>query len=241
MSTPAPITLYSGATFTTPRVLMTLLEGSIPHNIISIDLAAGDQRNPAYKAKVSFSGQVPALIDTSVTPTLKLTESTTIAFYLADKYAPHLSFPYGTNEYYQLLSVLDFITDLHIMCGVTKFIFSKEMNPMYGKNETIDPHFGKRTLTRCAGLNSRLVEAREAYGTDEPWMMGNKFTVADISAYAVFRHLREEAPYYNDGVAELKEIVAWIERMEARECTKQAYEMFKGFAEGRFEREFKME
>src|SRR5687767_11933391 len=97
-------------------------------------------------------------------------------------------------------------------------------------------------LSRAGGLDARLAQAKEEFNTEEPWLIGNKFTVADISAYAMFRHWKEEATYFLDALAELKEIVAWMKRIEARESLIKAYEMYKGFGPGEkvYRREFEV-
>ena len=107
----------------------------------------------------------------------------------------------------------------------------------------MDMHLRSRTLSRTGSINHRLGEQAAEYSTNTPYLVGNKFTVADISVYIVLRHMKDEIPHYHAGLAELKEVGVWMNRIEERESVKKAFELFKGFSKGDevFPREFKLE
>lgn len=67
------ITLYTGRTYTTPRVLMALEECGVEYDIVYVDLPAGDQRHPGFKelsCRCSFLCFFLRLPSRSLPPTL---------------------------------------------------------------------------------------------------------------------------------------------------------------------------
>lgn len=75
------IKLYGGARTRSSIVKWYLEELELPYEEISLDLQAGEHRQPAYLA-INPVGKVPAIVDGD----LKLWESGAILLYLADKY-----------------------------------------------------------------------------------------------------------------------------------------------------------
>jgi len=67
----------------TRKVRLCLAELGVHHELVVVDLAAGEQRSPDY-LRVNPNGVVPTLVDGE----LVLWESSAILLYLADKY-PH--------------------------------------------------------------------------------------------------------------------------------------------------------
>jgi glutathione S-transferase len=84
------LTLYGGARSRASLVRWYLEEKGLPYSCTSIDLAAGEQRQPAYLAINPF-GKVPALVDGSFTladgAPLALFESGAILLHLAEHHA----------------------------------------------------------------------------------------------------------------------------------------------------------
>jgi glutathione S-transferase len=84
------LTLYGGARSRASLVRWYLEEKNIPYTWAPIDLAAGEQREPAFRAINPF-GKVPALLDASFSRTdgqpLALFESGAILLHLAEHHA----------------------------------------------------------------------------------------------------------------------------------------------------------
>ena len=84
------LTLYGGVRSRASLVRWYLEEKGLPYSCTSIDLAAGEQRQPAYLAINPF-GKVPALVDGSFTladgAPLALFESGAILLHLAEHHA----------------------------------------------------------------------------------------------------------------------------------------------------------
>ncbi|RPA72396.1 hypothetical protein BJ508DRAFT_314773 [Ascobolus immersus RN42] len=229
MASNPDITLYAYKTLTFPRVAIALEEVGIPYTIINVNVEEHDNLNPEYKRTVSITGQVPALIDASTG--LKLTESAAIMFYIVDKYGPHLTFPAGSNEYYELVQFIDFVTDLTLMVGFGKLIYDPINNPDYGKTPGIEGAMRWRVSKNLTVLNDRLKEQREKYPGSEPWLVGGKFSAADISAYAT---VLAASGLAHIEIAELglDELVGWKERIGARESAKKVDGLQEKFADG---------
>ncbi|MFN9940021.1 MAG: glutathione S-transferase N-terminal domain-containing protein, partial [bacterium] len=58
------LTLYGGPRSRASMVRWYLEEKNLPYSVIEVDLAAGEQHQPAFAAINPF-GKVPALVDTS--------------------------------------------------------------------------------------------------------------------------------------------------------------------------------
>ena len=83
------LTLYGGARSRASLVRWYLEEKHLPYNWVQIDLAAGEQHQPAFRAINPF-GKVPALVDSSFPlpdgRPLGLFESGAILLHLAEKF-----------------------------------------------------------------------------------------------------------------------------------------------------------
>ncbi|MFM7465693.1 MAG: glutathione S-transferase N-terminal domain-containing protein, partial [Cyanobium sp.] len=84
------LTLYGGTRSRASLVRWYLEEKNIPYSWVPIDLTAGEQRKPAFRAINPF-GKVPALLDSSFSlregQPLALYESGAIMLHLADHHA----------------------------------------------------------------------------------------------------------------------------------------------------------
>lgn len=90
------LTLYGGTRSRASLVRWYLEEKNIPYSWVPIDLTAGEQRKPAFRAINPF-GKVPALLDSSFSlregQPLALYESGAIMLHLADHHAKESGTP----------------------------------------------------------------------------------------------------------------------------------------------------
>lgn len=90
------LTLYGGPRSRASMVRWYLEEKTLPYNVIEVDLAAGEQHQPGFKAINPF-GKVPALVDSSFLlgegQPLALFESGAILLHLADHHAKESAQP----------------------------------------------------------------------------------------------------------------------------------------------------
>jgi glutathione S-transferase len=90
------LTLYGGARSRASMVRWYLEEKTLPYGWVQVDLAAGEQHQPPFKAINPF-GKVPALVDSSITvgegKPLALFESGAILLHLAERHARESEHP----------------------------------------------------------------------------------------------------------------------------------------------------
>jgi Glutathione S-transferase, N-terminal domain len=89
------------------RVRWTLQELEIDFDAVTVNLLAGEHRQPAF-LKINPAGKIPALVDGDMV----LTESVAIALYLADKYPDKKLVPADLEQRAQLNRWLLFTTTL---------------------------------------------------------------------------------------------------------------------------------
>ncbi len=145
---------------TRPRWMLEEL--GVPYEIVTVDLAAKENREPGY-LRVHPLGQVPALVDGDVT----VFESIAICMYLADKYAerglaPPVSSPLRA-PYYQWL----------LFCAST-------IEPAIGRSAQ---HGGDVAEAEREKARARFAEAADmltrALATGEH-MLGDRFSTVDV-------------------------------------------------------------
>lgn len=129
-----------------------------------------------------------------------LTENAVLLQYLASK-APAIGAPGGGMEHWRLLETLNFIaTELH-----------KSFSPLFRKppSDVRDAQV-KLILSRLKLLQGKL--------GDKPFLMGDRFTIADAYAFVMLRWARQ-FDIDLSGVATLK---AYFERILVRPAVQQA-------------------
>jgi glutathione S-transferase len=145
---------------TRPRWMLEEL--GVPYEIVNVDLAAKENREPGY-LRVHPLGQVPAIVDGDVT----VFESIAICMYLADRFserclAPPVSSPLRAH-YYQWL----------LLCAST-------IEPAIGRSAQ---HGGDVAEAEREKARARFAEVAEvltrALATGEH-MLGDPFSTADV-------------------------------------------------------------
>jgi glutathione S-transferase len=187
-----------GACSLSPHI--ALREASLPFELEQVDLRSKHTRSGVDLRTISAKGMVPVLqLDDGDI----LTEGPAIVQYIADR-APEAAIapPLGSIERYHLMEWLNFITsELH-----------KNFSPLF-KPTTPDEY--KKTVRdalfdRYAFLDRRLV--------DRPYLMGDRFTVADGYAFTVSNWTRilkiDLTPWPN--------VTAFMERMRGRPKVREA-------------------
>ncbi len=194
------LTLYytPGACSLSPHI--ALREADLEFQLVRIDLRAkkladGPTTNTVDWLAINPKGYVPALrlADGQV-----LTEGAVIVQYIADQRPDaRLAPPPGTIERYRLQEVLHYIaTELH-----------KGMGPLYSTiaNDEFKQHMRERVGNRFAALAQSL--------RDRPFLLGERFTVADAYAFYVVRAWQHSV---KDSIASWPELVEYYERLAAR-------------------------
>lgn len=205
-----PIKVWGKGGPNPPKVAILLEELRLPYEAIAIPLS--DVKNPEY-LEVNPNGRLPTIYDPNTD--IKVWESGAIVEYLIENYDKDhkLSFARGTKESYEAKQYL--------------FFQVSGQGPYYGqaawfknfhteKLPSAIERYVKEINRVTAVLEKILSEQIVADGADGPWLVGGKYSFADIAFISWQRlitkiHGPEE--YNPDDYTHVK---AWLDRMLAR-------------------------
>lgn len=204
---PDRLQLYSLPTPNGVKVSIMLEETGLPYEVHLVDFGKGDQRTPEYLSLNPY-GKIPAIIDPAGPggKPLPLFESGAILLYLAEKTGKLM--PADPAARYETLEWL--------------FFQIGAMGPMFGQVGYFHKFAGreiedKRPLYRYRDEAKRILAIIEARLAERTWIMGDDYTISDISMLGWVRNL---IGFYDAGelvgFAKLKHVPAWLERGLAR-------------------------
>ena len=216
---PDRLQLFSAPTPNGVKVGIMLEETGLPYEPHRIDIMANESHDPAFLT-LNPNGKIPAIYDpdgSNGTP-LALFESGAILIYLADKTGQFLSA--DPNARYETIQWL-----MWQMGGV---------GPMFGQLGFFNKFAGKdyedkRPRDRYAVESARLLGVLDARLTERAWVMGDDYSIADISLLGWVRNLI--------GFYEAAEIVGfdrfvhvqrWLDRGLARPGVQRGLEVTAG-------------
>ncbi|KAA8906851.1 hypothetical protein TRICI_005090 [Trichomonascus ciferrii] len=162
-----PIKLYGGFGPNPLKVLLLLEELGLSYEVVPVTLA--EVKQPEY-LKVNPNGRLPAIEDPNTG--LTLWESGAIFEYLIEKYDTEhkLSFPAGTEEYYHAKQWLYFQTT--------------GQGPYFGQAAWFKNYHSEKVpsaLERYEKEINRVNQVLEGQLAKKDWLVGNKFSYADLS------------------------------------------------------------
>jgi len=187
----------------TRKVLMTLHETDTPFELVVIDFAKGEHKQPAHLARQPF-GQVPALDDDG----FALYESRAMCRYINEKANGPL-IPRDLRDrarMEQWISVETSNFTPHAMKFIYHSVFKREQTP-----ETLE--------AAGAGLDNAL-DVLDAALAGKTWLTGDQFTLADI-CYAPYLEYVMGTPA-KDVVAKYPHVVAWWNKISERPTWRKA-------------------
>lgn len=199
------LTLYLAPGTCAMAVRIALVEAGAPHRLKLVDFASGEQRSPAYLA-INPKGRVPAL----VTERGVLTETPALLLYVAQR------FPDAE------LAPLD---DPFLLARM------QEVNSFLASTVHVAHAHGRRAARwaddeqAIAAMQAKMPQnMRDGFAEIEnhylagPWVLGDRFSLADIYLYVVASWLK------SDGVPidEFPKVAAHTARVLARPAVQQA-------------------
>lgn len=214
-----PIKVWGQGGPNPPKVAMILEELGLPHEIVPTQLS--EVKEPEYLA-INPNGRLPAIHDPNTDITLW--ESGAILEYLIERYdtKQRLSFAPGTAESYHAKQWL--------------FFQVSGQGPYYGQaawfkkfhHEKLPSALDRYTkeVNRVSGvLEGWLAQQKKKHaGTDGPWLVGDKFSYADlafVSWQRVIGMILAKDEYDEDDFPHVKE---WISKIASREKVKNVLE-----------------
>ena len=172
------------------ELMLSLLQ--LPTELIFVDLAKGEHKQPAYLAINSF-GQVPAIDDGGVV----LADSNAILVYLAQKYGNGRWLP------------ADPVGAAHVQRWLSAAAGPIAFGPAAARLVTV---FGvqlnaEEAITRA----HNLLKVMDVELGKTAYLAGDEPSIADVSAYSYIAH----APEGNVSLEEYGNVRAWLARGEA--------------------------
>ena len=206
-SHPERLQLYSLPTPNGVKVSIMLEEIGLPYEPHLVDFGKGDQKTPEFLSLNPY-GKIPAIIDPDGPgrKPMALFESGAILLYLAEKTGKLL--PADPARRYETIAWL--------------FFQMAAAGPMFGQVGFFHKFAGreyedKRPLHRYRDEAKRILAVLEGRLAGRAWIMGDDYTIADISMLGWVRNL---VGFYDAGelvdFGGLKNVPAWLERGLAR-------------------------
>jgi GSH-dependent disulfide-bond oxidoreductase len=213
---PDRLQLYSLATPNGVKVSIMLEEIGLPYEPHLVDFSKGDHKTSEFLSLNPY-GKIPAILDPNgpAGKPLPLFESGAILLYLAEKTGKLL--PVEPIQRYETIQWV--------------FFQMGAMGPMFGQVGFFHKFAGreyedKRPLHRYRDEAKRVLAVLEARLANRTWVMGDDYTIADVSMLGWVRNL---VGFYDAGdlvgYHELEHVPAWVERGLARPAVKRGLEI----------------
>ncbi len=153
------------------RVELFANVAGIPHDVINVDLAAGEQKGAAF-LKLNPAGQVPVIEDGDVV----VSDANAILVYLARKYAP---------AFLPQDPVLEAQVQKFLTLAAGEIAFGPAAARLINVFQApLDPQAAKATAAKVLGK-------LEAHMTGRKFLVGETPTIADIAIYSYTAHAPE--------------------------------------------------
>jgi glutathione S-transferase len=173
------------------RVELFLSLLRLPHELVDVDLAAGEHKSPAFLARNPF-GQVPVLEDGDIT----LADSNAILVYLEGRYAP------GTWLPKEPLAAARVQRWLSVAAGPLAFgPAAARVIELFRRPEDPAP---------ATARAHQLFRVMEHELSAQPWLAGFAPTLADIANYSYVAR----APEGRVSLQDYPSLRAWLQRVE---------------------------
>ena len=198
------IDLYTAATPNGHKVSIALEELGLPYTLKVLDLAAGEQKRPAFLA-INPNGRIPAIVDHGAEG-FAVFESGAILIYLAEKTGRLMpADPRGRSLVLQWL--------MFQMGGI---------GPMMGQANVFFRYFPEKipaVIDRYQGETRRLFQVLDAHLASHEYLAGD-YSIADIANWAWVRTHRWSGVEIDD----LPHLRRWRDTIRARPAVQRGIE-----------------
>lgn len=200
------IELYSANTPNGLKVPIALEELGVDYRLIKVDLAAGEQTQPAFLS-LNPNGRIPVIVDLDGPggESLNLAESGAILLYLAEKNGALLP-----EEPRARQRAMEFL-----------FLQVASVGPMFGQAGWFlrsAPELMPLAIDRYRKESLRLTALLDTRLQTHEWLAGESYSIADIMHFCWLRI----ADYAGVDLKEFRFVQAWIARINARPAVQRA-------------------
>ena len=202
------ITLYAAPMSSATPVVNAFLELDVPHELVLIDLASGDQRKPDFLAR-NPNGQVPTLVVDGV----PMFEALAIMQWLGDRYGVERGL-WPAADAPERLEALSWSTWTYVTFGTVlqRLLFaSSERIDAALHHEGQAEHAHKQLQDLLAILDGRL-DSRD-------YLLGDEFTLVDLIVGGVITY----AAFVGVPTKSHAHVEAWLARFHERPAYKKAW------------------
>lgn len=202
------IRFYFHPTPNPAKIALFLEEAGLAYEVIPVDTSKGEQHLPAFRA-INPNGKVPAIVDTDGPDgrEVRVFDSTAILIYLAEKKGQYLGSPQDRPE---LLSWLLFIASgLGPFSGQAVHFQFVAPDVAYAVNR-----YRREAERHYQVLNDHLA-GRE-------FIVGNTYTIADISAWGWLDRATRVRKGESDPLAAFPNLKRWFQTIDARPAVARA-------------------
>ncbi|BBK31238.1 GST-like protein [Stella humosa] len=203
------IRFYFHPTPNPAKIALLLEETGLPYEVVPVDTSKGEQHLPAFRA-INPNGKLPAIVDTEGPGgrESRVFDSTAILLYLAEKTGKLLGTPEDRPE---LLSWLAFLgTGLGPFSG-------QAVHFQWAAPEGLD--YARNRYRREAERHYQVLEDHLA-GRDV--IVGDSFTIADISAWGWIDRASRVLKGDGDPLAAYPNIKRWFAAIDSRPAVARA-------------------
>lgn len=203
------IRLYFHPTPNPAKVALMLEETGLEYQMVPVDTSKGEQHTPEFRA-VNPNGKVPAIEDTEGPggQTARVFDSSAILIYLAEKTGQFTGSPADRPE---LLSWLFFIgTGLGPFSG-------QAVHFQHAAPEKV-PY----AINRYRREAERHYQVLEDHLQGRDYIVGDSYTIADISAWGWVNMAARVLPGDDDSLAAYPNIRRWFDSVSSRPAVDRA-------------------
>ncbi|SME92734.1 GST-like protein [Tistlia consotensis] len=203
------IRFYFHPTPNPAKVALFLEEAGLPYELVPVDTSKGEQHAPAFRA-INPNGKVPAIVDTEGPggTEARVFDSSAILLHLGDKTGRFVGSPGDRPE---LLSWLFFLAS-----GLGPFS-GQAVHFQHAAPEKLP--YAINRYRREVERHYRVLDERLA-GRD--FLVGESYTIADISAWGWLDRAARVLPGETDPLAAFPDLQRWFARIDARPAVARA-------------------
>jgi GSH-dependent disulfide-bond oxidoreductase len=220
-----PFQLYSMGTPNGVKITIMLEEllalgySGAEYDAWLISIGAGDQFSSGF-VEVNPNSKIPALVDNSVNPAVRLFESGSMLFYLAEKFGEFLP------------------ADIHKRTETMNWLMWQMASAPYvggglGHFYAYAPFKMEYPINRFAMETKRQLHVLDTHLATHEYMVGDDYSIADMAIWPWYGSIMREA--YNAqlflSVHEYKNLERWVALVAARDAVKRGRMVNRTFGE----------
>ena len=211
------IRFYFHPTPNPAKVALFLEESGLEYELVPVDTSKGEQHSPEFRA-INPNGKVPAIIDTEGPDgkEVRVFDSSAILLYLGEKTGQFMG---AAEDKPELLSWLFFIAS-----GLGPFS-GQAVHFQYAAPEGND-----YAINRYRREIERHYEVLDTHLAGRDYIVGNEYTLADISTWGWLIRAPRVMKGSEDALAEYPNLKRWFERVDARPAAARAKDAGKDHA-----------